>query len=441
MEVKAMTENRAECELVAQVAIDWGDQKHHWKLGAIGGTQTETGQLSSKPEQIDAWANGLRERFPKGMIAVCVEQSRGGLIYTLSKHAHLILYPVHPQTSANYRVALYPSGAKNDPRDTDVLYDLLEHHRDRLRPLRPDTASLRLIQLLSEQRRKMVAEKTRCSQRLRACLQGYFPQIGEWFEDVSTPLVGALLGQWGTLPELQRCHAGTLRRFFRAHNCRSSERIQQRIEAIAAAKPLTEDMAVVEHGVTTARDQVAMLATLRSRIAGLDRRLAELFAAESDSAIFASFPGAGAVLAARLLAAWGSNRDRYGQSDEMQTYSGIAPVGVDSGKRKSVHFRRACPKFLRQTFHEFANCSRAQSQWAQAFYEMQRGRGKDHHAAVRSLAFKWIRIAFRCWQSRTPYDEQTYLRSLAQRGSPLRGALGTAVEWKTVGGFKKLCKI
>src|SRR2546429_1837298 len=161
-----MPENGAELELVAQAAIDWGDQKHHWKLRAVGSAQTEMGQMASKPEQVDAWAIGLRERFPKGVIAVCLEQSRGGLIYTLSKHPQLVLYPVHPKTSANYRAAFHPSGAKNDPLDADLLLDLLEHHRDRLRPLRPDIASVRLIQLLAEQRRKMVAEKTRCSQRL-----------------------------------------------------------------------------------------------------------------------------------------------------------------------------------------------------------------------------------------------------------------------------------
>lgn len=436
-----MPENRAESEVVALVAIDWGAQMNHWKLGAIGSTQTETGQLPNKPELIDAWAIGLRVRFPQGQIAVCLEQSRGSLTYTLSKHPHLILYPVHPNSSASYRHAFYPSGAKHDPRDTEVLYDLLEHHRDRLRPLQPDTASVRLIELLSEQRRKLVGEQTRCSQRLRACLSGYYPQVMEWFKDVNTPLVGALLQQWGTLPELQRSHPGTLRRFFRAHNCRSAERMEQRIAAIAAAKPLTEDAAVVEHGVTTARGQVALLETLRGRIAELDRRLAELFAAEADAPIFASLPGAGPVLAPRLLAAWGSNRQRFQAAEEMAKYSGVAPIGVDSGSRKSVHFRRACPKFLRQTFHEFANCSRAQSQWAQAFYELQRSRGHDHHAAVRSLAFKWTRIIFACWKSRVPYDELTYLQALAKRGSSLKQMLGTAVEWKTVGGFKKLCKV
>jgi Transposase IS116/IS110/IS902 family len=124
-------------------------------------------------------------------------------------------------------------------------------------------------------------------------------------------------------------------------------------------------------------------------------------------------------MAPRLLAAFGSQRDRYCCAAELQTYSGIAPVTERSGKRKWVHFRWACPKFLRQSFHEWAGHSIAQSVWARAYYQQQRGRGSDHHAAVRALAFKWIRILFRCWRDRVAYDENKYLAALAKRGSPL----------------------
>jgi len=90
-----------------------------------------------------------------------------------------------------------------------------------------------------------------------------------------------------------------------------------------------------------------------------------------------------------------------------------------SGKKKWVHSRWACPKFLRQSFHEWAGHSIAQSVWARTYCQQQRQRGKDHHAVVRALAFKWIRIVFRCWQDRVAYDETRYLRTLATRGSHL----------------------
>jgi hypothetical protein len=42
--------------------------------------------------------------------------------------------------------------------------------------------------------------------------------------------------------------------------------------------------------------------------------------------------------------------------------------------------------------------------------------------AMRALAFKWIRIVFRCWQDRVAYDETRYFTVLAKRGLHLTSA-------------------
>ena len=127
-------------------------------------------------------------------------------------------------------------------------------------------------------------------------------------------------------------------------------------------------------------------------------------------------------MAPRLLAAFGSQRERYQNAAEVQIFSGIAPVSESSGKSSWVHFRFACSKFLRQSFHEWAALSITQSQWARAYYDQQRRRGKRHHAAVRALAFKWIRIIYRCWKEQVTYDEKVYLAALAKHNSPLVAA-------------------
>jgi len=100
----------------------------------------------------------------------------------------------------------------------------------------------------------------------------------------------------------------------------------------------------------------------------------------------------------------------------VRSFSGIAPVVARSGETQLwIHFRWACPKFVRQTFHEFAACSIPQCAWAKQFYQRQKAKGKGHHAAVRSLAFKWIRILFRCWKTGTLYQEDIYLQRVAQK--------------------------
>jgi hypothetical protein len=100
------------------------------------------------------------------------------------------------------------------------------------------------------------------------------------------------------------------------------------------------------------------------------------------------------------------------------TFTGIAPVIERSGNMTVTHFRWFCPKFFRQSFHEFAGQSIQHSQWAKVFYRQPRMRGKDHQASVRSLAFKWLRIIFRLWKNQTPYHEGIYVAALQKRGSP-----------------------
>ena len=432
---------RPEPDWAAFAAIDWADRKHFWRLIPVGSQHQEEGELENTPEAVEVWAASLQQRFGGRPIAVCLEQSRGALIYMLTKYAHLVLFPVHPTTAARYRETFCPSGASDDPSDTASLLDLLLRHRERLRQLQPDTVETRLLQFLVEQRRGTVDEKTRQSNRLTDCLKLYFPQILHWFDDVTSPLVGALLERWPSLQQLQRAHPGTLRKFFHEHNCRSAERIQERITAIYQATPATQDEAVLEAGSLTARGLVALLATLHCHIAVLDERIAQLVASHPDGALFASLPGAGAALVPRLIVAFGSRRERYDDAYQVQCYSGIAPVKEASGKTQWVHFRRACPKFLRQTFHEFASHSIAQSEWANSYYRhLREDKKKSHHAAVRALAYKWIRIIFRCWKDGKLYDEQAYQQSLRRRQA-LLGALvapTTHVRWKTTAGFQKL---
>jgi transposase len=164
---------------------------------------------------------------------------------------------------------------------------------------------------------------------------------------------------------------------------------------------------------------VAQLRATMKAIACFDAEIATVCRSLPDYELFRALPGAGPVFAPRLLAAFGEQRDRYVGAGEIQRYVGIAPVTESSGKQHWVHWRLACPKFLRQTFVEWANQTITRSFWAGAYYQQQRAKGATHQVAVRALAFKWIRILYRCWKDRTPYDESKYLNALKRRASPL----------------------
>ena len=412
----------------AFVAIDWADRKHVFALEDAATGRRQTGSIEHTPEAVASWVAELLQRFGGGPIALAVEQSRGALVALLTPYEGLVLYPINPATLARLRQAFFPSGAKDDPPDAALLLDLLTRHRERLRPLALDTVETRTLQLLVEQRRKLVDEKTRHKNRLTDQLKLSYPQVLEWFAAIDTELVEKFLRRWPTLEALQRARPATVLGFLERHHSRGRERNQQRLEALRQAQLATRDRAVVRAATTSVKILLDLIRVLREGIAELEKQIDEITAGHEDYAVFASLPGAGPALAPRLLAAFGTRRERFAQAAEMQTLSGIAPVTQRSGRREVIRFRWAAPKFVRQSFHEFAAFSIRKSVWARAFYEQQRGRGKTHHQAVRSLAFKWIRIVYRCWQDRTPYDEARYLAALARRGSPLGAHRPAAVE-------------
>ncbi|HLI84620.1 MAG TPA: transposase, partial [Bryobacteraceae bacterium] len=178
-----------------------------------GTSKVETGAIDHTPEAIDVWAAELPMRFGGQAVAVAVEQSRGSLVFMLTKYEHLVIFPVPPTLLVNYRKSFRPSGAKDDPSDARLLLDILVLHRDKLRRFNPATAETRTLQLLVEQRRKFVHQKTPYSNRLTAHLKMYFPQVLEWFDEIGSNIAADFLEQWPTLAKLQRAKPATIERF------------------------------------------------------------------------------------------------------------------------------------------------------------------------------------------------------------------------------------
>lgn len=405
-------------EYAAFIAIDWADEKHSFRLQAADQTKKETGTLEQKPEVIGPWLAGLRERFGNRPIAVALEQSRGALIHHLLSYDFLVLYPIHPTTVAKFREAFTFCGAKSDPLDTDQILEILTKHRDKLKPLVPDTQETRLLARLVEDRRKAVDTRTGHIQAALASLKEYFPQaIDLCSNNLTSRLACDLLKKWPTLENFQQAKDRTITNFFYGHNVRIPEVIEQALQIAHKAKPLTSDPAITESSRRIAQMHLQLIQILNAAIHDYDKQIAKLFDAHPEAPLFNQLPGAGEVLAPRLLAFFGTDRSRYDAATNIQSFSGIAPVTKSSGKSKTVRFRVACPHFDRQTFHEFARLSLAQSQWARNYVDYYLDKGKKFHAIIRALAFKWIRILFRCWQNRTPYDENRYIEALKKRGS------------------------
>lgn len=412
--------------LAARVGIDWADDHHDVCLQEAGSGEREAARIEQDPRALAEWITGLRQRFGGRPIGICLETSRGPLAGALLEHDFLVLFPVNPRALKRFRETFAPNGPKDDPGDAALLLELLIKHEERLHRWMPDTAETRAITRLVEARRKAVDLRTRLTNQLAAELKEYFPHALAWAGELDSQLGTDFLQRWPTLDAVQRQKAQTLRKFYYGHNCRRPELIEQRISEMRSALPLTTDAAIVETSALTVQMLARQIAALRPSISSYDNEIARRFGAHPDASLFDSLPGSGAAMAPRLLSAFGSRRERFQTASEVQEYSGIAPVTQRSGKARTITWRWGAPKFIRQSFHEFAGISIRYSAWAAAYYHLQRERGKSHHAAIRALAFKWIRIIYRCWKDHTPYDEARYLQALAARNSPLMSRLSVA---------------
>jgi transposase len=376
-------------------------------------------EVKQSPEALQEWIGQLRSRYGNhGDVAIVLEQGRGALLNALMGCEFLVLYIINPKSLSSYREAFYGSGAKTDPVDAELMQEMVRKNPDRFRAWHADDVLTRSLRLMTEGRRELVNQVTATTNQLTAILKSYYPQALSWAGPLNTVAACDFLEQWPTLQALQCSSRRQILRFFQKH-AQPALDLDQQLKRFSEALPLTKDEAVLEYSSLMVQALIPQLRALLVSIAAFDKKITELFLKHPDRPIFESFPGAGAVLAPRLVAAFGVDRERFKAASEMQQFCGIAPVTEKSGKQHWVHWRMACPKFIRQTFHEFADHSRRWSAWAKAYYQLQIDHGKKHHAAIRALAFKWIRILFRCWSQRVPYVEQTYIESLTKRCSPL----------------------
>lgn len=408
----------AETAFTAFVGIDWADAKHDIYLESADGEVKEFDCISSRPESVASWALAVYERFG-GPIAVAVELQKGPVVSALLKHDFFVLFPINPLMLARYREAFTPSRAKDDPTDAELAVDLITRHPERFKPLKPQSTEMRKLMVLVEHRFKVLCDQRRTVNRLSHALKAYYPQVLDWFREKNTVLFCDFLTEWPTLQQLKRARASRITRFFESHNMRRQAVIERRLKAIKAAMPLTDDESVLEPYRLQVEVLIEQMRITIKYLKRYDEAIAAIAEELPDYALFSPLPGAGHILAPRLLAAFGEDRERFERADELQMYSGIAPVTERSGKTTWIRWRLQCPTFIRQTFVEWAGQTINKSAWAGAYYRQQRDKGASYEVAVRALAFKWIRILYRCWQDRTPYDESKYLAALRRTGSPV----------------------
>lgn len=369
--------------------------------------------MQQSAEAIDQWIQQKLQQAGGKPIAILFENARNGLFQSLLLREKVILYPINPKQFSSYRESHQNAGCKNDKNDARLLARLLCERIDILEPLQMDDQQTRKLDRLCQNRRHLVDQRVKSLVRLTSHLKASFPILLEL--KLPAPAMLALLKRWPDPRELKRAHPATLTKVLRQAGLRNEEQCQTLVAQIRQHKLLTLDDAIHQAMAPLLKVQCSLLHQLDQGIEQFEQLIEAEMKTHQDAKLFTALPGAGKALAPRLLTAFGSNRERFHHADEVASMSGIAPVTRQSGKSLQVVRRFACANHIRQTFHEFANCARIWCPWSKAYYNLQRSGGMKHHAAVRKLAHRWIRILFQVWKTKTAYDPIRYLDSITRK--------------------------
>lgn len=397
------------------IGLDWADQKHDLMIEEAGRQEAVHLEIGSKPEHLHDCISQLRHRHPQQRIAVCLEQKRGAVAYALGKYDFVDIYPINPTSFDQYRRTFANSGAKCDSADAALMLDFLKRHPDSLQRLEPDSVPMRKLRGLCEERRRTVDERTRLSNRLQSTLKQYYPQALELMgEKKYAPMALDFLEKWPSFGHLKKARKNQVENFFSQRRT-SADLCRRAVKVRAESCCLTEDPAVVDTCILRVRHLLSMLRQLNATVHTYDKEIRLLEPQLAETRIFQSFPSSGPAMRPRLVAAFGSDRSRFSSFEEIKCFFGVAPVTQSSGRQRWVHWRWSCPKFLRQTMVEYAWGSTKSCEWARQYYDLQRSRGKSHQTALRALAYKWLKIMFRCWKNNEEYDENKYTQALEDR--------------------------
>lgn len=383
--------------------VDWASERHAVCVIDERGEVRERLVVPHTRLGLAELTSRLARHAEPAELSVGIERPDGPVVDALAAAGFpVVIVPPHVVKAARPRFSA--ARAKSDPGDARLLADLVRTDGGRFRRLRPtDPLTARLRRLVRARKELGEARKALANQ-LRALLEEAWPGAAEVFARIDSPIALDFLDRYPSPRAARGLGEARMASFLVRHRYSGRRSAAELLARLRAAPVVSEPELVDEATADGVRALVACLRTVLGRQADLEGAVRAALAAHPDGELFRSFPRAGEVNAAQLLAGIGADRERFPTPDALAAQGGAAPVTRASGKVTVVGFRWACDHDLRQALTTFADNSRHENAWAAHVYAEARGRGADHPHAIRILAKAWCRVIWRCWQDRTPYD-------------------------------------
>jgi transposase len=394
--------------------LDWASQKHSVVVVDSAGKVIEDFEIEHSAL---GWKKFRQRLQPYGSIPFAIETSQGAAVEQLLE-AGMIVYPLNPKSAQAYRERKAPSGVKDDQLDAWSFADALRVDGQNWKALRPEDPLIKELRLLCRDEVSLIEQRTAFINQLRQALGEYYPVALEAFEDWTSVSAWMFLQRFPRPQLLQQAGKRQWEKFLHTRRLWRTDSGPRRMELFAHATEFGSSQATTSAKSLLAQSLVQMLFAIEKQLGVYRKRIEELFARHPDHDLFGSLPGAGAKIAARLLAEIGDDRTRFGDDPQnLQCLGGTAPVTRRSGKRRHCHQRWACNKHLRHAIHLFAEHSVSRCAWADIYYHHHRQKDHSHANALRRLSHRWLKIIHKMWLDRTPYDPELHHRNQLKHGS------------------------
>lgn len=395
----------------ALIGIDWGCGAHAVCVIDAEGKTLDRFEVGHDREGLAALIARLGKHGPARALAIALERPSGLLVDTLVE-AGFIVTPIHPNVVKACRPRYRAVAAKSDPGDAFILADILRTDGHRLRPLQPASDAIKALRGLVRGRDDLVQTRVALANQLTALLASFWPGAAMIFADLASPIALAFLERYPTPESAARLGPKRLAGFLAQHHYCGRRSPEALLERLRGAPEGRAGEAEGDAKGDLVRALARTLQALVAELAKLTSRIEHAVALLPDGQIVMSFPRAGRICAAQILAELGDVRDRFPSEDQLAAEAGVAPVTYQSGKSRGVGWRWACNKRLRAALTCMADNSRHQSPWAADVYTRARARGCDHPHAIRILARAWARVLWRAWTDRKPYDPAKHAAAL-----------------------------
>jgi transposase len=409
------------------VGIDWGCGSHAVCVIDAKGQVLDRFEAGHDREGLAVLVLRLMKHGDPGDIPVAIERPSGLLVDALVE-AGFVVTPIHPNVVKACRPRYRAVSAKSDPGDAYILADILRTDGHRLTALKPQSDAIKALRGLVRGRDDLVGARVALANQLTALLDSFWPGAAVIFADVASPIALAFIERYPTPESAARLGPKRLAGFLAQHHYCGRKSPEALLARLHAAPQGCAGEAENDAKGELVRALARTLQSLVGEIGRITSRIEHMIAELPDGKIVMSFPRAGKICAAQILAELGDVRERFQTEDQLAAEAGLAPVTYASGKSRGVGWRWACNKRLRAAITCFADNSRHQSPWAADVYKRARARGCDHPHAIRILGRAWARVLWRAWTNGEPYDPQKHGRAKpfadVQTGAsePARGA-------------------